>query len=102
MSEERRAQQESGRATKEERLQLRVTPDLKRQLAEIARFRGLSMSDFATYAISDAVMKARHERYVIEMSQEESAWLAELLATPPAPNERMIAAVERYKQLVRP
>lgn len=92
----------SDRDVKEERLQLRMTPDLKRQLAEAARSRGLSMSDFATLAISDAVTKAHHDHYVVELAREESAWLANLLVNPPAPNERMAAAAERYKQLIRP
>lgn len=93
---------DTDRGTKEERLQLRVTRDLKRQLADVAHARGLSMSDFATHAISDAVTKASYEQHVIEMSREESVWLADLLVNPPAPNERMIAAVERYTQLIRP
>lgn len=97
-----RARKDGSRETKEQRLQLRVTPDLKRQLAEAARSRGLSMSDFAIHAISEAVSKANYERRVIEMSDEESAWLAELLVNPPAPNDRLTATVARYTQLVRP
>lgn len=97
-----RTRQDVSRETKEQRLQLRVTPDLKRQLADVASSRGLSMSDFAIHAISDAVSKANYERRIIEMTREESAWLAELLLNPPAPNERMTAAVEQYAQLVRP
>ncbi len=102
MPRPRRERPEARRQTKEERLQVRMTPDLKRQLADVAQFRGLSMSDFVTLAISEAVTKANHERHVIEMSREESVWLAELLLNPPAPNERMVADVERYKHLVRP
>jgi uncharacterized protein (DUF1778 family) len=60
------------------------------------------MSDFATYAISDAVTKSLRERHVIEMSSAESAWLADLLLDSPAPNERLIAAAERYKRLIGP
>lgn len=97
-----RAVKDMDRDTKEERLQLRVTRDLKRQLADIAHARGLSMSDFATHAISDAVTKASYEQHVIKMSREESVWLADLLINPPAPDERMIAAAKRYTQLIRP
>lgn len=102
MPEASRARTKTGRDMKEDRLQLRMTPDLKRQLAEVAHYRGLSMSDFATHAISDAVTKARYQHQVIELSREESAWLAGLLMNPPDPNERMAAAAERYTQLIRP
>jgi uncharacterized protein (DUF1778 family) len=60
------------------------------------------MSDFVTLAISEAVTRANYERHVIEMSREESAWLADLLVNPPPPNERLVAAAERFKQTVRP
>lgn len=77
-----------------------MTRDLKWQLAEAAGARGMSMSDFAIHAISEAVAQTNYERHVIEMSREESAWLAELLVSPPAPNERLIAAAKRYPDLI--
>jgi len=102
MLKARRGQPELSRQTKEDRLQLRMTSDLKRQLADVAQAHGLSMSDFATLVISEAVTKANNERHVIDMSREESAWLADLLVNPPAPNERMAEDVERYKRLIKP
>ena len=102
MLQPRRGQADSSRQTKEDRLQLRMTSDLKRQLADVAHAHGLSMSDFATLVISEAVTKANDERHVIDMTREESAWLADLLVNPPAPNERMADDVEQYKRLIRP
>lgn len=88
----------SGRASRGERLEARIEPDLKRRLAYAASIRGSSLTDFIIASATEAATQAidAHENLrVVERDRE--AFVSALL-NPPRPVPRLLAAAGRYRK----
>jgi uncharacterized protein (DUF1778 family) len=89
------------RVAKNERLEARVTAELKRTIAHAARLAGRSITDF----VLDSVRKSAHETIleheVIRLNADESRAFVRALLHPPKPNAKLRAAFASHRKHVR-
>lgn len=83
-----------------DRLEARVTPELKELLLDAAALRGVTLSDFLINAAHDVAVETVEKHRVIRLSREASIQVANALLHPPAPSARLRAAARRYNQTV--
>ncbi|GIJ00082.1 uncharacterized protein (DUF1778 family) [Sediminihabitans luteus] len=82
-------------ATKDERLQVRVSPDEKHRAEEAARIEGTSLSSFVTAAVRQRVDLVLADRHTIVLGPAAAAELSDALARPAEVSPRMLAALSR-------
>lgn len=82
-----------------ERLEARVTREQKILLARAAALEGRSLTDFIVASAQDAAVEtiARHE--LLKLSPRDQSAFVDALLNPPAPNDTLRAAAERYRIL---
>lgn len=87
-------------ATRDARLEARISPELKRRLEYAASLRGTTLTEFVVQSAQDAATRAIRENEVLTLSERASRAFAELLLNPPAPNEKALSAAKRYKAML--
>lgn len=85
----------SVRTPKDERLEARVTVQLKALIQRAADLAGLSVTDFVTMSVKRAAEATIREHGVISLSLRDSLRFAEALTTPSEPNDQLRAAFAR-------
>jgi uncharacterized protein (DUF1778 family) len=83
-------------ATKERRLELRLTADQRKNLEEAAAMQGLSIS---SYLLNSSLLKAQQDLAAnrgMLIGHEDQAKIMQALAHPPAPNARLRKAAKAY------
>src|SRR5213594_1613132 len=84
-----------------QRLEARVTPELKELLVDAAAMRGVTLSDFIINSAHDAAVQTVEQHKIIRLSREASIQFANALLRPPKPNARLRAAARRYQRVMR-
>jgi len=84
--------------TRYERLEARVSPELKKQLQYAANLLGCSLSEFLLRSAEAAANKVIHEYQIIRLTTEDSQAFVNALLNPPEPNSRLKSAFESYKK----
>lgn len=82
--------------TKRERIELRVGPSAKKLIKRAMAVTGLTAGDLA-YEGARRVLD-EHERLVLTGADREAFFDA--LMNPPAPSEKLIAALRRHRDLI--
>lgn len=85
--------------SKGERLDVRVTEDVKELIQKAADFQGQSVTDFVLDALIPKARRVILEHSVILMSREGQEQIANLLLNPPAPNAKLQALFDKYKDV---
>ncbi len=83
-----------------DRLEARLSPEVKDLLQRAAAIRGSSLTDFVLSSAQEAAQRAIREHDVITLSVRDSEHFARLLLHPPEPSERLRAAARRYADAV--
>jgi uncharacterized protein (DUF1778 family) len=86
---------------KSERLEARITTEQKALFQRAADLLGRSFTDFAIGILQEAASRVVLEHDVIQLSMQDQRKFVEMLLDPPAPNERLMATVKRYKAIVK-
>ena len=86
---------------KKERLEARVSSDLKRTITRAAHLAGRSVTDFVLESVRKSAHETILEHEVIRLNAEESLAFVKGLLNPPKPNARLRAAFARHRQQVR-
>lgn len=81
---------------KTERVEARLTPEQKAILERAAELQGISVTALLLDSGLSRATEIIRERTVIELSARDSAFFAELLLDPPAPNEAMLKAIAKF------
>jgi uncharacterized protein (DUF1778 family) len=81
---------------KSERLEARVTPEMKTMFQEAAEFEGLSLTDFLVQCAREAAQRIVRERTLMELSRRDQELFVQSLLHPPKPNARLKKAAQRY------
>jgi uncharacterized protein (DUF1778 family) len=89
------------REAKKERLEARLTPEQKKHIEHAARIKGTSVSDFVVLSADAAAVQAIREQEVLTLNERAREVFANALLNPPAPSQRLVSAVRRYKERVR-
>ena len=82
-----------------QRMNLRITPLAKSKLVRAAALRHTDLTDFVTQAAlreADAVIEASE---VVTLSARDSLRVLNLLENPPAPNDKLRAAIAAMPKL---
>lgn len=82
-----------------ERLDARVTREEKEMIETAASLRGTSASDFVRMATREVALRTIREHEVLRLDGEAKRVFVEALLNPPKPNERALAAVQRWKEM---
>lgn len=75
-----------------ERMNLRVRPEVKARLIRAAALRNTDLTNFVTQSALREAEAVIHEAEVITVSERDFMRVMELLENPPAPNARLRAA----------
>lgn len=85
-----------------ERLDMRVSHELKALLQRAAAVRDQSLTDYVLSRAGEAAARDIREHEVLSLSLRDSERFAQLLLDPPEPNERLRAAARRHDDLIAP
>lgn len=85
------------RVPRAERLETRVTAVQKQLIERAACAQGRTLSDFVATTLQEAARKVIEEARVWDLSEEQQRVFIEALLNPPAPNENLRAAADRYQ-----
>lgn len=90
---------EKSTATRDERLEARISRDQKALFQRAAELQGRTLTDFVITSVHDAAMRVIEEARTIRLGAEDSRVFAEALLNPREPNTRLKAAAQRYIKL---
>ena len=83
-----------------ERIDLRISDDLKSLLQYAAGLRGSSLTEFVVRSAQEKAEETIRQYESMVLSRQDSASFVEALLNPPAPNERLRAAAQRYREFL--
>ena len=86
---------------KNERLEARVSADLKAVLSRAAALEGRSLTDFVVTAAGEAARRVIREHDVIDLSERDQRAFARALLDPPAASPALAEAARRYRDRAR-
>jgi uncharacterized protein (DUF1778 family) len=75
--------------TKDERIEFRVSSEMKTLIQQAASLQGLSTSDFLAATAYREAKRTVEEHDIIRLTKEESERFVDLLLNPPAPNTKL-------------
>ena len=84
-----------------ERLEARISPELKELLLDAAALRGVTLSDFLINSAHDAAVETVERHKIVRLSREASLQFAEALLNPPGPNAKLRAVRNRYQSVIK-
>lgn len=93
----RSSPRERARATRPERVDMRLTAKQKQLVEAAARARGETTSQFFLVAAIKRAKQVLRREELIRLTAEDRARLIEALANPPAPSARLRAAWKDYE-----
>lgn len=85
---------------KRERLEARVTAEQKSFFQHAAALEGLSLTDFMVNHLIDAAHEAVGKHAVLTLSTRDAARFIAELTDPAEPNERLLEAARRHRELI--
>lgn len=86
---------------KEERLNIRATPEIKALIERAAMLSHLSITDFVLATVRKAADRVIAESETMVLNKEERDRLLEMLDNPPPPSEELKAAALRQREYLR-
>jgi uncharacterized protein (DUF1778 family) len=84
---------------KYERLEARVSAEVKALFQEAATLEGRTLTDFIVQAVTEAAKRTLRERDVIELSRRDREAFVNALLHPPTPSARLRSAAQHYQQV---
>ncbi|BDA69375.1 hypothetical protein DSM106972_036260 [Dulcicalothrix desertica PCC 7102] len=87
--------------TKIARLEARVNPEIKALWQKAADLQGVTLTDFVIASVQQAACKVIEQHQTLKLSLEDAEAFVEALKQPAIPNDALIAAALRYKQVMQ-
>lgn len=87
-------------SAKSERLEARVSRDVKYRLQQAAEIKGSSLTEFITRSAEEAANEVLREHQMLKLSDEDSCAFVKALFTASKPNRRLRSAYTNYKKEV--
>jgi len=88
--------------SKPERLEARLPSDAKAIIQRAADISGRSVSDFVVSSALEAAKETIREHEIIVLSARDSITFVEALLNPKGPNEALLAAARRHREMFGP
>ena len=86
---------------KVERLEARVSPEMKALCQRAANLQGRSLTDFVVHSAVEAATQLLREAEFVQLSRRDRLAFVEALLNAPAPNRRLQQAMRQHAQVVR-
>lgn len=86
---------------KDERFEIRMSSADKKLVAEAAKLRGMTATEFALKATLRASRKTVERVKVLRLSRRDQEKMLEALMNPSPPNEKLAKAFKAHRKLVR-
>ncbi len=86
---------------KPERLEARITKELKIRLQYAADLQGSSLSEFLLRSAEKMANEVISDHKIIKLTTEDSIAFANALLNPPEPNSKLRSAFKNFKKEVR-
>ena len=83
---------------KPQRLEARVSAEVKEIIQRAADLSNRSLTDFVVCSALDAAKETIREHEVIVLSAEDGRMFVEALLNPRGPNDALLAAADRYRE----
>jgi uncharacterized protein (DUF1778 family) len=83
---------------KKERIEARVTREMKDLIIKASMMEGRNVSDFVVASAFEAAKETIKTRTTLELSMKDQLAFAESLLNPPSPNEALTKAADRYRE----
>lgn len=84
---------------KAERVDFRITPELKHLISQAARLKNLSLSAFFIEAATSRARELMATEEVLMLSAAERERFLDLLENPPEPPEALRKAMQRHQEM---
>src|SRR5438045_5521387 len=84
-----------------ERLEARVSADLKQLFQQAADLQGVTLSDFLIGSARHAAVQTLQQHQTIRLGQRDARTFLQALLHPAPPGRRLRAAAHRYQKLRR-
>ncbi len=82
------------------RLEARISPETKALLQKAADLEGRTLTDFVISSVQAEAQRVIEKHQTLMLNIEDSEALVDALLNPPEPNEALLAAAKRYKQVM--
>jgi uncharacterized protein (DUF1778 family) len=92
--------QRQRRASKAHRLTFRVTDEVMQRLNEALRVSGRTLTEFVTEAAIDKADEVIERERVLRITERDMEALPAALENPPEPNETLLRAYRRRRELI--
>ena len=86
------------RIRKQQRLEARVTPDQKRLIERAAQLRGTTVTEFVVVSAQQAARATIQDFEMLSLRGEAREAFVNAILNPPAPNQALRAAAQRFKK----
>ena len=84
--------------TKEDRLSVRMSRDIKNRLGRAAVIRGQRVSDFIVTNLLPIAEEVIQEHQAVLVSERDYSAMMDALNNPPGPNDALLNAAKDYKK----
>jgi len=88
------------RVSKGERLEARVTSELKAMFQRAAELRGLTLTDYMINTLVDSSQQVIRDHDVLTLTSRNREAFLQGLISPPQPSSRLVSALARYRKSV--
>jgi uncharacterized protein (DUF1778 family) len=88
------------RASKGERLEARVTAELKAMFQRAAELRGLTLTDYVINTLVDNSQQVIRDYEVLTLTSRNREAFLQALMNPPPPSSKLVSALARYRKSV--
>lgn len=85
---------------KPERLEARVTSELKASFQRAADLKGLTLTDYVINALVDDAQQVIRDHEVLTWTGRNREVFLQALMNPPPPSPSLVAALARYRKMV--
>ena len=87
--------------TRSARIEARIAPEVLNAVKRAAEITGSSVSEFVVAAARDAAERTLEKTHIIRLSMADQERIADMLASPPAPNKALKQAFAAHRKLIR-
>jgi uncharacterized protein (DUF1778 family) len=89
----------TSKAPKRDRLEARIPHVLKQRIERAAALEGLRLSEFVTLHLAEAADNVIQTHDMMTLTEEDTALFVQAILNPAAPNQALLDAAERSRQL---
>jgi uncharacterized protein (DUF1778 family) len=89
---------EQQQRVKGERLEARVTAELKAMFQRAADLKGLTLTDYVINSLVDSSQKVIRDHEVLTLTGRNREFFLEAMMNPPPPSPKLVSALARYRE----